>query len=297
MSAVLTVGTFDGIHRGHQAVLTEISRRAKSQGFESVLVTFEPHPLEIVNPAACPKLLTTTAEKREILAASSAPPDRVEVVAFTPELARLTPEAFVRDVLRGRFGMQELVLGFDHGFGRGRSGDVETLRRLGATDGFGVDVVDAVRDDAQPISSTLIRTAVAHGNLATATRWLGRRYSIRGVVQRGAGRGRTIGVPTINLAPPDPNKLLPPDGVYAVWVTVGDGQVGGMMNQGPRPTFGEQARALEAHLFDFAGDLYGETVTVEWVERLRDVQAFPSREALVAQLEHDARAARSSLNR
>jgi len=143
---------------------------------------------------------------------------------------------------------------------------------------------------------------VAHGNLATATRWLGRRYSIRGVVQGGAGRGRTIGVPTINLAPPDPNKLLPPDGVYAVWVVIGTRdsgpgtRVGGMMNQGPRPTFGEQARALEAHLFDFAEDLYGETVTVEWVERLRDVQAFPSREALVAQLEHDARAARSSLN-
>ena len=299
MSAVVTVGTFDGIHRGHQAVLAEISQRARSQGLESLLVTFEPHPLAVVNPAACPKLLTTTAEKRQILATSAAPPDRVEVVAFTPELARLTPEAFVREVLRGRFGMQELVLGYDHGFGRGRSGDVETLRRLGASDGFGVDVVDAVREDGQPISSTLIRTAVAHGNLAAASRWLGRGYAIRGVVEHGAGRGKTIGVPTINLAPPDPRKLLPPDGVYAVRVGIearGLG-IGGMMNQGPRPTFGEQARSLEVHLFDFAGDLYGETVTVEWVERLRDVQAFPSRDALVAQLEQDARAARSSLNR
>jgi riboflavin kinase/FMN adenylyltransferase len=144
---------------------------------------------------------------------------------------------------------------------------------------------------------------VAHGDLDAAGRWLGRRYAIRGTVVRGAGRGRTIGVPTINLAPADSRKLLPPDGVYAVTVTVGKREAGigkrygGMMNQGPRPTFGEQARALEVHLFDFDGELYGETVSVEWVRRLRDVQAFPSREALVAQLERDRSAARATLNR
>ncbi|MBI1966822.1 MAG: bifunctional riboflavin kinase/FMN adenylyltransferase, partial [Gemmatimonadetes bacterium] len=222
---IVTVGTFDGIHRGHQAVLAEITRRARARGLASLLVTFEPHPLEIVNPAAAPKLLTTTAEKREILGALAL--DRVEVVPFTRELSQLTPEEFVRQVLRAQFGMQELVLGYDHGFGRGRSGDVETLRRLGTTDGFGVDLVDAVRDDGggQPISSTLIRAAVAHGNLAAAARCLGRPYSVQGVVERGAGRGRSIGVPTINLAPPDPRKLLPPDGVYAVWVILpGEGK-------------------------------------------------------------------------
>jgi riboflavin kinase / FMN adenylyltransferase len=164
-------------------------------------------------------------------------------------------------------------------------------------------VVDAVREDGQPISSTLIRTAVAHGDLNAATRWLGRAYGLLGRVVRGAGRGRTIGVPTINLAPPDSRKLLPPDGVYAVWVwirgrgTGEGGRVGGMMNQGPRPTFGELGRTLEIHLFDVDADLYGETVWVEWVRRLRDVQAFPSREALVAQLERDRQAARASLNR
>jgi riboflavin kinase/FMN adenylyltransferase len=192
------------------------------------------------------------------------------------------------------------VLGYDHGFGRGRGGDEALVRRLGAAREFGVAVVDAVREDGQPISSTLIRTAVAHGDLDAAARWLGRPYGILGRVVAGAGRGRTIGVPTINLAPPDPRKLLPPDGVYAVRVRVGAGsgeRFGGMMNQGPRPTFGESGRALEVHLFDFAGDLYGETVLVEWVRRLRDVQAFPSREALVAQLERDRQAARASLNR
>jgi riboflavin kinase/FMN adenylyltransferase len=166
-----------------------------------------------------------------------------------------------------------------------------------------VTVVDAVRDNGQPISSTLIRTRVAHGDLDAAARWLGRRYGIRGHVVRGAGRGRTIGIPTINLEAPDPRKLLPPDGVYAVQVSIGKGETahapryGGMMNQGPRPTFGEQARTLEIHLFDFDAELYGETVHVEWVRRLRDVQAFASRDALVAQLERDRQAARASLNR
>lgn len=291
---VVTVGSFDGIHRGHQAVLAEIVRRARARGLASLLVTFDPHPLEVVNPAAAPRLLTLPDEKRELLAQTEL--DRVVLLPFTRELAQLAPEAFVRDVLRGRYGMQELVLGYDHGFGRGRAGDVEVVRRLGREDGFAVDVVDAVRENGQPISSTLIRAAVAHGDLDSAARWLGRPYSLLGVVERGAGRGRTIGIPTINLAPPDARKLLPPDGVYAVWVGWRGGRWGGMMNQGPRPTFGVMARALEIHLFDFAGELYGETVKVEWVRRLRDVETFASREALVRQLGRDARAARDSLN-
>ena len=290
---VVTCGTFDGVHRGHQAVLAEITRRARAQGLQSLLVTFEPHPLEVVNPAAAPKLLTLPAEKRELLAQIEL--DRLEVLPFTKELSQLPPEAFVREVLRARLDMRELVLGFDHGFGRGRSGDVALLRQLGAADGFAVDVVDAVLDGGQPISSTLIRTGVAHGNLDAVARWLGRRYAIQGVVERGAGRGRTIGVPTANLATPDPRKLLPPDGVYAVRVAWRGKRFGGMMNQGSRPTFGQETRVLEVHLFDFTGDLYGETVMVEWVRRLRDVQAFAGREALVAQLGRDRDAARAIL--
>jgi riboflavin kinase / FMN adenylyltransferase len=290
---VVTVGTFDGVHRGHQAVLSEIARRARTSGSESLLVTFDPHPLAVVNPPAAPRLLTLPAEKREILAQTAV--DRVAELAFTPALAALEPAEFVRDVLRRRFGMRELVLGHDHGFGRGRSGDVEVVRRLGAADGFAVDVVEAVRDDGQPISSSLIRTAVAHGNLDAAARWLGRPYSLLGTVERGAGRGRTIGVPTLNLRAEE-RKLLPPDGVYAVRVAARAGTFGGMMNQGPRPTFGVAERGLEVHVFDFVGDLYGEPVKVEWVRRLREVKTFPSREALVAQLAQDARDARDSLN-
>ncbi len=294
-ATVVTMGTFDGLHRGHQAVLAELTRRARAGKLASVLVTFDPHPLAVVNPAAAPKLLSLPEEKEVAVRAGGI--DRFVLMPFTPAVAQLDAEAFVRR-LRDEYAMRELVMGYDHGFGRGRAGDVELVQRLAGEQGFGIAVVDAVRDNGQPISSTLIRTAIAHGDLDSAARWLGRRYGIRGTVVRGAGRGRTIGIPTINLAPPDSRKLLPPDGVYAVQVKLKDARVfGGMMNQGPRPTFGEQARTLEAHVFDFDGELYGETVDVEWVRRLRDVQAFPSRDALVAQLERDRQAARATLNR
>jgi riboflavin kinase/FMN adenylyltransferase len=232
--------------------------------------------------------------------------DRFVLLPFTPAVAQLDAEAFVGQ-LCDEYGMRELVMGYDHGFGRGRAGDVELVERLGRQRDFRLAVVDAVRDDEQPISSTLIRSGVAHGDLDSTARWLGRPYSIRGTVVRGAGRGRTIGIPTLNLAPPDSRKLLPPDGVYAVRVRIsesgsgipvpGSKILGGMMNQGPRPTFGEQARTLEVHVFDFDRELYGQTVDVEWVRRLREVQTFPSREALVAQLERDRQAARATLNR
>ena len=289
---VVTVGSFDGVHRGHQAVLAEIVRRATAARGESVVVTFEPHPLEVVNPPAAPRLLTTLEEKRGLLLAAGV--SRVAVLPFTPALSQLGPKEFVQ-TLRAEYGMHELVLGYDHGFGRGRSGDVTVVRALGAAQGFAVDVVEAVRDDGTAISSTLIRTAVAHGHLAQAERWLGRAYAVTGRVERGAGRGRQIGVPTANVALPDARKLLPPDGVYAVWVTWRGERRGGVMNQGARPTFGVAERGLEVHLLDFTGELVGETLTIAWVRRLRDVRTFPSRDALVAQIAADLLAGRTEL--
>lgn len=290
---VLTVGTFDGVHLGHQAVLEEIARRASASGGRSVLVTFEPHPLEIVNPQAAPPLLTTADEKRVVLAES--PVDHVVFLPFTAALAVLPPERFVREELERRFALAELVIGYDHGFGRGRAGGVELLRRIGREDGFAVDVVPAVVRDGRPVSSTQIRRAVAGGDLDTARACLGRWYSVTGEVVRGAGRGRGLGVPTLNLAPPHPRKLLPPDGVYAARVAWRGERRGAMLNLGPRPTFGEAGRTLEAHLFDFEGELVGETVTVEFVRRLRDVMRFASAEALTSQLDRDRRDALRAL--
>jgi len=283
--STVTVGSFDGVHLGHQAVLREIARRADEAQRASVLVTFEPHPLEVVNPQAAPPLLTTGPERREILAQT--PLDYVLFLRFDRQVAGLTPEEFVRDVLLERCRMRELVIGHDHGFGRGRSGDESTLRRLGVEYGFEVDVVPAVDYGDQHVSSSRIRRAVAGGDLVTASRMLGRPYQVSGRVGHGERRGRLLGVPTINLTEVPPQKLLPPDGVYAVRVEWRGGRTGGMMNQGPRPTFADGRRTLEAHLFDFEGDLYGEWVRLEWVERLRDVERFASVEELQQQLERD----------
>jgi riboflavin kinase/FMN adenylyltransferase len=293
VSVVATVGTFDGVHRGHWAVLEEIARRATARGGTSLLVTFDPHPLEVVNPQAAPLLLTTPEEKRLILAQS--PVDRVAFVPFTHALAEFPPERFVREVLEAEFHVAELVIGYDHGFGRGRSGDVAFLRGLGERDGFAVDVVPAVLIDGRAVSSSLIRREVAGGDLVSAARALGRPYGVTGTVVQGAGRGRTLGVPTLNLAPPHPRKLLPPDGVYAARVAWRGGVHGAMVNLGPRPTFGDRARALEAHLFEFTGEVYGETVTVEFVRRLRDVMRFDTAAALGRQLEADRREAIAAL--
>lgn len=283
--STVTVGSFDGVHLGHQAVLEEIGRRARAAGRASVLVTFDPHPLEVVNPDAAPPLLTTGPERLEILAQS--PLDYVLLLRFDRHLAELSPEEFVRKILLERCGVRELVIGHDHGFGRGRSGDVDTLRRLGAVEGFVVDVVDPVDLGGQHVSSSRIRRAVAGGDLATARAMLGRPYGVVGRVSHGEGRGRLLQVPTINLGELPSRKLLPPDGVYAVAVEWRGGRLGGMMNQGPRPTFQDGRRTLEVHLFGFEGDLYGEWVRVEWVERLRDIASFATVELLRQQLERD----------
>jgi len=291
---VVTVGTFDGVHRGHWDVLQRIVARARALALDSVLVTFDPHPLEVVNPAAAPPLLTVGPEKLEVVAESGI--DYMAVVPFTPALQRYTAAQFVDEILCRRFHVRHLVIGYDHGFGRGREGDVEVMAALGASRGFGVEVVSAVADeDARPVSSTLIRRAVAGGDLARAARGLGRWYSVSGRVRRGDRRGRRLGFPTINVEPPPPRKLLPPEGVYAVRVQSPAGPFGGMMNLGPRPTFGDTATSLEVHLFDADVDLYGAFVRVEFVSRLRETRAFAGPDALAAQLGRDAADARRAL--
>lgn len=292
---IVTVGTFDGLHRGHQDVVARLVDRARETGLRSVLVTFEPHPLEIVNPAAAPLLLTPGREKLEVLAGTGL--DFVAVLPFTPALAAYEADQFVDLVLRDRFLMRDLLIGHDHGFGRGRTGDVNVLRALGASRGFDVEVVPPVAGQGGvPVSSSTVRRALGEGDLATARTALGRRYSVAGVVSHGEKRGRLLGYPTINVVPASPRKLLPQAGVYAIMAQTPRGAFGGMMNLGPRPTFGDERLSLEAHLFDAHGDFYDAPVRLDFVARLRDVHRFPSVDDLVAQLGRDARAAHAALD-
>ncbi|MDQ6718202.1 MAG: bifunctional riboflavin kinase/FAD synthetase [Gemmatimonadota bacterium] len=291
---VVTVGTFDGVHRGHRDVVEKLVARANKLGIASVLVTFDPHPMEIVNPAAAPLLLTTREEKLEVLAETGL--EYLAVVPFTAALSGFSAEEFVARVLRRCFRMKELLIGYDHGFGRQRAGNADVLEALGKTEGFRVEVIPPVASrGGQSISSTSIRRAVAGGDLERAAESLGRPYSVSGRVVHGNERGRTIGFPTLNLGAPPPRKLLPPEGVYAVRAQTPRGQFGGMMNLGPRPTFGDAATSLEAHLFGETGDLYGKAVRLDFIARLRETRKFPSVEALRAQLELDERAARRAL--
>jgi riboflavin kinase/FMN adenylyltransferase len=292
--AAVTVGTFDGVHRGHLDLIERLVAGASERGLHSVAITFEPHPLDVVNPAAAPPLLTVGDEKLDVLSETGL--DHVVVLAFTHELAELSATEFVDQILRDNFRMRHLLIGHDHGFGRERAGNAAVLQSLGVTRGFSVGVVEPVAtEDGRWVSSTAIRRAVAGGDLPRAAELLGRPYSIAGTVVPGAARGRALGFPTLNLSRPSPRKLLPPDGVYAVRVKTRRGIFGGMMNLGPRPTFGEHERSIEAYLFDVSGDFYGEPVTLEVLKRLRDTRAFESPDALVKQIRMDESDARSAL--
>ena len=291
---VVTVGTFDGVHLGHRYVLERLVALGRQSGLRTLLVTFEPHPLEVVQPERAPLRLTVHDEKIEALADSGL--DYVAIVPFTTALQQLSARDYVRRVLHERFRMRRLLIGEDHGFGRGREGNVATLRALGAEQGFGVEVVGRITAaDGSRLSSSVARDAVASGELDRAARILGRPYVLLGTVGHGARRGRLLGFRTLNLEAPPPEKLLPAEGVYAVRTATPTGVFAGMMNLGPRPTFGESARSLEVHLFDADGDWYHAPVRLEFVRRLRDTRKFESAEALVQQLRRDEVEARAVL--
>jgi riboflavin kinase / FMN adenylyltransferase len=291
--AVATVGTFDGVHLGHRRVLEALCAAARSHDALSLLVTFDPHPLRIVRPASAPPLLTTPQEKIEILAQSDL--RHVAFLRFTPALAAFSPRRFVEQILLRRFAMQHLVIGYDHGFGRGRSGDVETLRSIGRELGFGVDVVPPVLADGEPISSSRIRRALQAGDVGTAAHGLGRPYSLTGTVVRGAGHGRKLGFPTANLTVGSTEKLIPHEGIYAVRAAMRDRFADGVLHLGPRPTFAGLPPSVELHLFDVDDDLYGDRIRVDFVARIRDIARFESIDALIHAMEGDCEAARELL--
>jgi riboflavin kinase/FMN adenylyltransferase len=288
--SVVTVGTFDGVHRGHQEVLRQVEERARAAGLRSVLVTFDPHPLRVIRPEAAPPLLTTTQEKKLLLAGSGV--RHALFLRFTRELQQYPARRFVEEILLGRLGMRELVIGHDHGFGRGREGSVETMGALGVELGFAVHVVEPVGLGGHPISSTRIREALEAGDAREAARCLGHAYSFSGEVVRGEQLGRTLGFPTANLQV-DGEKLLPAPGIYAAYGRVRGERVPGLLHLGPRPTFPGLAPTVELYLLDWSGDVYGETLEVELVERLREVLPFESAEKLVEQMRRDETAGRA----
>jgi riboflavin kinase/FMN adenylyltransferase len=287
---VATVGTFDGVHLGHWSVLQEISRRAEVTKRRSVLVTFDPHPLRIVRPEHCPPLLTTAVEKKEVLAESGL--EYAVFIEFTRALSAYEPRRFVEEILLERLGVEELVIGYDHGFGRDRSGDSETLVAIGGELGFTVDVVPPVSAGGQPVSSSRIRAAIQRGDMAEAQACLGRPYSARGVVVRGDGRGRALGFPTANLRIGERDKLIPPEGIYAVRAQLRSGTHVGALHLGPRPTFPGAPPTIELHLLDFDRDIYGEELRVDFIEYLREIRPFATVSALIDQMKEDVEKAR-----
>jgi riboflavin kinase/FMN adenylyltransferase len=293
--AAITVGTFDGVHRGHWSVLQRLCAVARAEGLLSVLVTFDPHPLKIVRPEVAPRLLTTPNEKKEILTLAGL--DYAVFLSFTRSLSLYLPDEFVRDVLLTRLGLRHLVVGYDHGFGRDRSGDVETMLRIGADLGFAVEVAGPVLMNDDAISSSRIRTALEKGEVERAARGLGRPYSLTGVVVHGEGRGRTLGFATANVSLGHGDKLLPREGIYAVRAAFRMYQGAGLLHLGPRPTFRGSPPSIELHLLDFNGDLYGEQVRIEFLTRLRDVLPFASAAELVEQMRRDREAAEDYFRR
>jgi riboflavin kinase/FMN adenylyltransferase len=290
--ASVAVGNFDGVHRGHQALVAAAVARSRASGGSAVVLTFDPHPARVLRPQAAPAALTTLAQKEELVAALGI--DRLVVVPFDARLAALSAEAFAREVLQQALVARHVVVGESFRFGRGREGDPRRLETLGASLGFAVEVVPPLVEGGRPISSSRVREAVERGDVGEARTLLGRDYFVDGEVVHGDGRGRTIGVPTANLAPAE--QILPAHGVYAARCQPGAGAWhAAAVNVGERPTFGGGRVRLEAHLVDFEGDLYGARLRVAFHERLRGEQRFESKDALVAQIRRDIEAARARL--
>jgi riboflavin kinase / FMN adenylyltransferase len=294
---VVTIGAYDGVHLGHRYLIRQVRAMAAELGCASAVVTFDRHPAVVVRPDSAPKLLTDLDQKLDLLASTGI--DYTFVVHFDKARSEESPEHFVTEVLVASMGAQAVVVGHDFHFGHRRGGNVALLQRMGAEYGFDGHGLRLIPDEqgGEAVSSTRIRERLAEGNVAGAADLLGRRHEVRGVVQRGDARGRTLGFPTANVAVPD-EICLPADGIYAGWYERADGTVHPTaISLGRRPTFYEAAEAslLEAHLLDFDGDLYDETARVRFVGRLRGEQRFESVDDLVEQMARDCDAARALL--
>jgi riboflavin kinase/FMN adenylyltransferase len=290
--SVVTIGVFDGVHRGHQEVIGSAVKQAGDHGLQSVVLTFDPHPAEVVRPGSHPAVLTEPGRQAELIEALGV--DALCVVPFTPDFSRLPPEAFVHDVLVEHLHAARVVVGENFRFGHRAAGDVALLDRLGHRFGFTVTVPRLVSTEDTVFSSTYIRACVAAGDVPAAAAALGRPHRLEGVVVRGDGRGRELGFPTANLLH-GRYAAVPADGIYAAWCEHRGDRHMAAVSIGTNPTFSGRERRVEAYLLDFDGDLYGERIALDFVAHLREQRAYDTIEPLVAQINEDVAQARLAL--
>lgn len=283
-NACVTIGNFDGVHRGHQLLFNTVVQKARRQNGVSVAITFDPHPLQILRPDGI-KLISTIEQKIELVEISGI--DVLVIVPFSKEFAGTTAETFVDEILVGKIGVKELVVGYDYAFGKGRTGDINFLREEGDKKGFPVTVVEAHYEDEMLVSSTRIREVISNGEVEVAKNLLGRYYQMRGIVQVGQQRGGSeIGFPTANLQL-DSKDLVPKHGVYVTQVICDGKCYGGVLNIGLNPTFGENNLVAETHIFDFNQDIYGKPIKINLLCYIRGEQKFASIDELAAQIGRD----------
>lgn len=282
-SPIVTLGKFDGVHKGHQKVLRAVKDRAAKLKFPSVVYTFEPHPLKIVAPHKSPPLLTTLKEKIELIKASGI--DYLILARFTKEFAAQHPGEFAEDVLVKQLKAKEVWVGHDYAFGKGRTGTIEYLKELGKKFGFKVSVIPACKKRGIIISSSKIREYIRHGKVREAAGFLGRPYAVSGKVVKGRNIGRHLGFPTANIE--IHNELIPKDGIYAVLALLGNKIYKGAVNIGIAPTFHTNKRAVEAHIINFKQNIYGKKLKIEFIQRLRGEKTFKSAKGLANQIKRD----------
>jgi riboflavin kinase/FMN adenylyltransferase len=281
---VLTIGNFDGVHKGHLALFDKVKERARAIGGQSVVMTFEPHPLKIMRPADGPRLITHTGQKLELI--EKAGIDIIVCVSFDRDFATIPARDFITEILVRKIGIKEIVVGYDYTFGHNRGGDINLLREMGKSLSFIVHIVGPIEIDHILVSSTSIRRMIQEGRLAEAKVLLGRDFEVQGTVVKGHDRGgRLLGFPTANLNPH--GELLPKRGVYAAKLLIDDVLYNGVTNVGYNPTFGDTGLTVETHVLDYSGDLVGKTIKVRFIQRLRDEKTFESLEELSGQIARD----------
>jgi len=284
INPVLTIGNFDGVHKGHLALFDKVKERAKAIAGQSVVMTFEPHPLKVMRPANGPQLITHTGQKLELI--EKAGIDIIVCVSFDREFAAIPARDFVNNILVRKIGIKEIVVGYDYTFGHNREGDINLLRETGKDFGFVVHLVGPVEIDQTLVSSTSIRRLVQEGRMEEARVLLGRDFEVQGTVVRGRNRGgRLLGFPTANLNPH--GELLPKRGIYAVKLLIDEVIFSGVTNVGYNPTFGGTGLTIETHILDYSGELLGKTIKVHFIKRLRDEKTFKTVEDLSDQIARD----------